>query len=145
MLCEQFQKIIFIHMPIICKCTGQDLCLELYTVKGNWLLFFCGYEKRLTPWYQADSQSRLRFKTTVSCAFNMQAARHAAKQLAQRYATQFKSVRGMASDASSEKAHFDEAMKEMSKWCAGILQSSVDACEPHDSCRHEHTSDLTAC
>ncbi|KAL3158177.1 hypothetical protein ABBQ32_011766 [Trebouxia sp. C0010 RCD-2024] len=46
----------------------------------------------------------------------MQAARHAAKQLAQRGAVQLKSVRGMASDASSEKAHMDEALKEMSKW-----------------------------
>lgn len=56
----------------------------------------------------------------------MQAARHAARQLAQRGATQLKTVRGMASDASSEKAHFDEAMKEMSKWCVGIVSSTSD-------------------
>jgi len=48
----------------------------------------------------------------------MQAARHAAKQLARRGAQQFKSTRGMASDANSEKAHLDGAMKEMSKWYA---------------------------
>lgn len=55
----------------------------------------------------------------------MQAARHAAKQLAQRGAVQLKSVRGMASDASSEKAHMDEALKEMSKWCAPIVQQRI--------------------
>lgn len=52
----------------------------------------------------------------------MQAVRHAARQVAQRGATQLKSVRGMASDASSEKAHFDEAMKEMSKWCVNVIE-----------------------
>lgn len=56
----------------------------------------------------------------------MQAARHAARQLVQRGATQMKSVRGMASDASSEKAHYEEAMKEMSKWCVGIMSLKSD-------------------
>ena len=46
----------------------------------------------------------------------MQAARHAAKQLLQRGGKQVKSIRGFASDAGSEKAHYEEAMKEMSKW-----------------------------
>ena len=48
----------------------------------------------------------------------MQATRQAFQQLARRGAHHAKSARGMASDASAEKAHFDEAMKEMSKWYA---------------------------
>lgn len=46
----------------------------------------------------------------------MQAARQAVKQLAQRGGKQMKSIRGMASDANAEKAAYEEAMKEMSKW-----------------------------
>ena len=48
----------------------------------------------------------------------MQAARQAVRQLARRGVANMKSTRGMASDAGSEKGHYDEAMKEMSKWCA---------------------------
>lgn len=49
----------------------------------------------------------------------MQAARQALQQVARRSAQHVKGSRGMASDASSEKAHLDEAMKEMSKWYVG--------------------------
>lgn len=48
----------------------------------------------------------------------MQVARQAFQQLARRSVHHAKGARGMASDASAEKAHLDEAMKEMSKWYA---------------------------
>ena len=66
----------------------------------------------------------------------MQAARHAAKQLVQRSVAQLKSVRGMASDASSEKAHMDEALKEMSKWYDNIVQQRIWS----ESCRSSSIS-----
>ena len=46
----------------------------------------------------------------------MQAARQALQQVARRGAQHVKGSRSMSSDASSEKAHLDEAMKEMNKW-----------------------------
>ena len=59
------------------------------------------------------SQSR----ASAHCRFGvMQAARQAFQQVARRSAQHVKGSRSMSSDASSEKAHLDEAMKEMSKW-----------------------------
>ena len=49
----------------------------------------------------------------------MQAARQAFQQVARRSVQQVKGSRNMSSDANSEKAHLDEAMKEMSKWYVG--------------------------
>ncbi|DBA88586.1 TPA: hypothetical protein ACH3X1_004235 [Trebouxia sp. C0004] len=57
----------------------------------------------------------------------MQAARQALQHVARRSAQHMKGCRGMASDASSEKAHLDEAMKEMSKWRT-VTYAAVPTC-----------------
>ena len=46
----------------------------------------------------------------------MQATRQVVQQLTRRSAQQLKALRGMASDASAEKAQYEEAIKEMNKW-----------------------------
>ncbi len=69
---------------------------------------------------QSQSQSTRYCRVSAPCRLGaMQAARQAFQQVARRSVQQVKGSRNMSSDASSEKAHLDEAMKEMSKWYVG--------------------------